>query len=530
MTDLSGINAIPLLEELYLAFNDVTVLDDFTFHDNIQVIDLEANRITSVEEVSNLATCPMVNCLTLSGNPVVENEGDDYRRKVLVAVSTLLVLDDVEVSSSDHDQQQQPTQATVKNAWSSGCGNNTESAEDDESNFVCEAIKNLNDSTNTNTDIDGHHVDNDDSSSKNGFLRKRPQTAGPSLSRYKQQESPSSQNSDKLLKLLRLSQFSPNNSSNLNSPSSSLTYGGSTHIAGDAARGLRQFNSSGSGSPISRLSATYTQRIVSPEASDNNAEVEYEVAGDQESFKSAIAELKSWRFAHGTSMVSSPGGTLLKIKSSKNIDDSNSKTEQNNSRPGTAPSAINYNANVNVNIDLNLNLIPTEDFVKPSTPSTNSEWGSESCGDRSQLNSRESYNSYVRESFSRDSRRENDFDYLLTSTTTPSKYQYQNQNHSNINNDLSFTSPEVLPGQSPTTPNFIGQANYMEDDELISMLRKKPKEVQQMRTRNSFKKFFSGMPKQKLENLLKTAYSELGDEAFCNAKVNKRIAMMQILN
>ena len=61
----------------------------------------------------------------------------------------------------------------------------------------------------------------------------------------------------------------------------------------------------------------------------------------------------------------------------------------------------------------------------------------------------------------------------------------------------------------------------MSDKALVGLLRRKPKEVEQMRTRNSFKIFFRGMERERMERLLRTAYGDLGEE-MCEVKVKKR--------
>ena len=51
-----------------------------------------------------------------------------------------------------------------------------------------------------------------------------------------------------------------------------------------------------------------------------------------------------------------------------------------------------------------------------------------------------------------------------------------------------------------------GAANSVTDDYLISMLREKPKHVKVLQTRHAFRKFFSGISKERMELLLREAY------------------------
>jgi len=483
VSDLSGVNGLPRLEELYLSFNEIEYLDEISFHENLQVLDLEANKVGDIEQVEALSTCLNLNCLTLSGCPIEAKEGFNYRRKVAASILNLKFLDDEEINGDDQqdyseeDEQQRNqhssefdfnlnTRLSNKNAWSSPNG------ADGESEFVTQAIKKLNKADIGSSSSSSSSSSSDEETTENLALtlktpaahkrRQRPHTARPRLSGDDHYQ-------NKLLKLLNLSQFSPSSNSSNNigridgddgissfgdgeNAASSLTYGRTTAIAGEPSRGLRSH----------RLASKSIRNLggISTDVVDNNIdsdEIEYEVAGDSDSFKSAIAELKSWRFAHGTNLPRSPGGSMLKIKD-----------RPGNDRPGTAPSFINAFVG---------------NYQPPSTPSTNSEICDTSFGSR--VNSREMARSQL-------------------------------------------NSREIEEGVSGTGNSWdnVGGAGNYSDSELVAMLRLKPKEVPQMRTRNSFKKFFNGMPRKKLEMLLRRAYSDLGDQELSDSKVQKRIAMM----
>jgi hypothetical protein len=71
-----------------------------------------------------------------------------------------------------------------------------------------------------------------------------------------------------------------------------------------------------------------------------------------------------------------------------------------------------------------------------------------------------------------------------------------------------------------------GEANMQTDEELIELLRKKPKHVPCMKTKDSFRQFFSCMKRERLHKLLTTAYDNL-DAAEQNKKVKKRMDLME---
>jgi hypothetical protein len=71
-----------------------------------------------------------------------------------------------------------------------------------------------------------------------------------------------------------------------------------------------------------------------------------------------------------------------------------------------------------------------------------------------------------------------------------------------------------------------GEANLRTDEELIELLRKKPKHVPEMKTKDSFRQFFSCMKRERLQHLLATAYNDL-ELAEQNKKVKKRMELME---
>ena len=70
-----------------------------------------------------------------------------------------------------------------------------------------------------------------------------------------------------------------------------------------------------------------------------------------------------------------------------------------------------------------------------------------------------------------------------------------------------------------------GLANVMSDKELIAMLRQQPKDVAEMRTRESFRRFFARMRKDRFEYLLRAANMEKNQKE-CDKKVAKRLALV----
>ncbi len=54
LKDLSGLVAIDNLVELYCSYNEVSDIYDIQFLESLEVLDLEANKITEFKEIHNL--------------------------------------------------------------------------------------------------------------------------------------------------------------------------------------------------------------------------------------------------------------------------------------------------------------------------------------------------------------------------------------------------------------------------------------------------------------------------------------------
>lgn len=85
LQDFSGINAFPLLVELYASYNQIVNLNDLYFHNNLEVLDLEGNDISSLDTIEVLESLPKLKILNLYLNPISKTE--NYRANVLAKVT-----------------------------------------------------------------------------------------------------------------------------------------------------------------------------------------------------------------------------------------------------------------------------------------------------------------------------------------------------------------------------------------------------------------------------------------------------------
>jgi hypothetical protein len=93
LQSLDGISTISnQLEELYLAFNQITDLNDLIGISNLRVLDLEENRIPNLSEVQILQCCSSLKALTLLGNP--GTLVPDYREQIHELLPQIVYLDE----------------------------------------------------------------------------------------------------------------------------------------------------------------------------------------------------------------------------------------------------------------------------------------------------------------------------------------------------------------------------------------------------------------------------------------------------
>ena len=88
--------------------------------------------------------------------------------------------------------------------------------------------------------------------------------------------------------------------------------------------------------------------------------------------------------------------------------------------------------------------------------------------------------------------------------------------------------PAIAALYSPMLPSSepVGEGLAVPDKDLIELLRQRPKQVPLLRSRDSFRKYFRGIGKSRMESLLNAAYSTL-EPADREDKVSKRLALLE---
>lgn len=109
LQELSGIAAMPLLEELYVPFNDITDLSPLCYNDSLQVLDVEGNMIEELDEFQGLQTCSNLRELTVASNPFCRTE-EFSLCGIKEFLPQLEMLDDTPVSMLDHSSADSTSQ------------------------------------------------------------------------------------------------------------------------------------------------------------------------------------------------------------------------------------------------------------------------------------------------------------------------------------------------------------------------------------------------------------------------------------
>eukprot|EP00056_Hartaetosiga_gracilis_P021560 m.24857 g.24857 ORF g.24857 m.24857 type:complete len:571 (-) comp9142_c0_seq1:19-1731(-) len=107
LSDLNGISMMPSLQELYLAFNHISMCAPLSICENLQIIDLEGNNISDISQVEFLGLLPSLSSLTLEGNPFINSckSVKVYRERVFQALPTLSSLDDVPIGAEVNESE-----------------------------------------------------------------------------------------------------------------------------------------------------------------------------------------------------------------------------------------------------------------------------------------------------------------------------------------------------------------------------------------------------------------------------------------
>jgi hypothetical protein len=87
------------LEQIDISYNAISDIGELGKCDNLRQINLNGNRISSLSAVDQLQPLGILESLSLSENPITED--DHYRLRVIFRIQGLRTLDNVTVSAAD---------------------------------------------------------------------------------------------------------------------------------------------------------------------------------------------------------------------------------------------------------------------------------------------------------------------------------------------------------------------------------------------------------------------------------------------
>lgn len=102
LDDISILSNMPMLEVVSLSVNKIRFLKSFENMQNLKQLSLRKNLISDFNELKYLATCPNLQILWLSENPI--SDSPNYRSLVIKYLPSLIKLDDVTITDSERNQ------------------------------------------------------------------------------------------------------------------------------------------------------------------------------------------------------------------------------------------------------------------------------------------------------------------------------------------------------------------------------------------------------------------------------------------
>lgn len=90
---IEGVGTMSQLQELYLAFNYISDISPLSVLENLTILDIECNRVKDQNQITHLALCSSLKILSIQGNPICEELGDDFQTRILSLIPNLVKIE-----------------------------------------------------------------------------------------------------------------------------------------------------------------------------------------------------------------------------------------------------------------------------------------------------------------------------------------------------------------------------------------------------------------------------------------------------
>ncbi|KAI6651585.1 hypothetical protein LOD99_4836 [Oopsacas minuta] len=93
---IEGIGTISQLQELYLPFNHISDLSPLSVLENLTIVDIEYNEVMDKSQLTHLALCNSLTTLSMNGNPICEEFGDNFTQELQTLVPSLVRVEGID--------------------------------------------------------------------------------------------------------------------------------------------------------------------------------------------------------------------------------------------------------------------------------------------------------------------------------------------------------------------------------------------------------------------------------------------------
>ena len=120
ITTMRDMKELPALKKLDVSKNQMETIEEFPKLLALEWLSLEENKIEKADQLQHLKGLSSLKTLNMTGNPWVDEKGDDFKKEVLIELDNLPIQkvngDDGEVTQEDRDDAKAEKEQRIKDA------------------------------------------------------------------------------------------------------------------------------------------------------------------------------------------------------------------------------------------------------------------------------------------------------------------------------------------------------------------------------------------------------------------------------